>query len=183
MTRLTIRRGGTELDPAVFDEVIDVNLSGTMRVCAAARPPADVSTFSASSSRSSLRPAIITAAPMRTYAVAISRPMPEPPPVMNAVRPARVSVENIVAPVEFAEGPLLRKARASARRSRAPVGRPGPAASSVLAVHLSVLREHRLARPKEPHLEVLRRKARGNRRHGTCLAVRLCPAADGVRCV
>ena len=34
----TIRRGGTELDPAVFDEVVDVNLSGTMRVCAAARP-------------------------------------------------------------------------------------------------------------------------------------------------
>jgi NAD(P)-dependent dehydrogenase (short-subunit alcohol dehydrogenase family) len=27
-----------ELDPAVFDAVLDVNLSGTMRVCAAARP-------------------------------------------------------------------------------------------------------------------------------------------------
>ena len=34
----TIRRGGAELDPAVFDEVLDINLGGTMRVCAAARP-------------------------------------------------------------------------------------------------------------------------------------------------
>jgi NAD(P)-dependent dehydrogenase (short-subunit alcohol dehydrogenase family) len=34
----TIRRGGAEHDPAVFAEVIDVNLSGTMRVCAAALP-------------------------------------------------------------------------------------------------------------------------------------------------
>jgi NAD(P)-dependent dehydrogenase (short-subunit alcohol dehydrogenase family) len=34
----TIRRGGAELDPAVFDEVLDINLSGTMRVCSAARP-------------------------------------------------------------------------------------------------------------------------------------------------
>ena len=33
-----IRRGGAELDPAVFDEVVDINLSGTMRVCSAARP-------------------------------------------------------------------------------------------------------------------------------------------------
>jgi NAD(P)-dependent dehydrogenase (short-subunit alcohol dehydrogenase family) len=31
-------RRDDEHDPAVFDEVIDVNLSGTMRVCAAARP-------------------------------------------------------------------------------------------------------------------------------------------------
>jgi 2-dehydro-3-deoxy-D-gluconate 5-dehydrogenase len=34
----TIRRGGAEHDPAVFSEVIDVNLSGTMRICAAALP-------------------------------------------------------------------------------------------------------------------------------------------------
>lgn len=34
----TIRRGGAEFDPAVFDEVIDINLAGTMRVCSAARP-------------------------------------------------------------------------------------------------------------------------------------------------
>lgn len=34
----TIRRGGAEHDPAVFAEVIDVNLNGTMRVCAAALP-------------------------------------------------------------------------------------------------------------------------------------------------
>lgn len=33
-----IIRRGAELDPEVFDQVIDVNLSGTMRVCAAARP-------------------------------------------------------------------------------------------------------------------------------------------------
>jgi NAD(P)-dependent dehydrogenase (short-subunit alcohol dehydrogenase family) len=33
----TIRRGGAELDPAVFDEVVDINLNGTMRVCSAAR--------------------------------------------------------------------------------------------------------------------------------------------------
>ncbi|WP_375450056.1 SDR family NAD(P)-dependent oxidoreductase [uncultured Devosia sp.] len=33
-----IIRRGDELDPAVFDQVIDVNLSGTMRCCAAARP-------------------------------------------------------------------------------------------------------------------------------------------------
>ncbi len=33
-----IRRGGAELDPAVFDDVIDINLNGTMRVCSAARP-------------------------------------------------------------------------------------------------------------------------------------------------
>ncbi|HVK33730.1 MAG TPA: SDR family oxidoreductase [Burkholderiaceae bacterium] len=33
-----IRRGGAELDPAVFDDVIDINLSGTMRLCSAARP-------------------------------------------------------------------------------------------------------------------------------------------------
>ena len=32
-----IRRGGAEHDPAVFAEVIDINLSGTLRVCAAAR--------------------------------------------------------------------------------------------------------------------------------------------------
>lgn len=30
-------RRGDELDPAVFDEVVDINLNGTMRVCAAAR--------------------------------------------------------------------------------------------------------------------------------------------------
>ena len=34
----TIRRGGAEHDPAVFAQVIDVNLNGTMRVCAAAFP-------------------------------------------------------------------------------------------------------------------------------------------------
>jgi NAD(P)-dependent dehydrogenase (short-subunit alcohol dehydrogenase family) len=34
----TIRRGGAEHDPAVFAAVVDVNLSGTMRMCAAARP-------------------------------------------------------------------------------------------------------------------------------------------------
>jgi 2-dehydro-3-deoxy-D-gluconate 5-dehydrogenase len=34
----TIRRGGKEHDPAVFAEVIDVNLNGTMRMCAAALP-------------------------------------------------------------------------------------------------------------------------------------------------
>jgi NAD(P)-dependent dehydrogenase (short-subunit alcohol dehydrogenase family) len=33
----TIRRGGAELDPAVFADVLDINLTGTMRVCAAAR--------------------------------------------------------------------------------------------------------------------------------------------------
>jgi len=33
----TIRRGGTEHDPEVFAEVLDINLNGTMRVCAAAR--------------------------------------------------------------------------------------------------------------------------------------------------
>lgn len=33
-----IRRGGVEHDPAVFAEVLDVNLTGTMRLCTAARP-------------------------------------------------------------------------------------------------------------------------------------------------
>lgn len=33
-----IIRRGLEHDPEVFDQVIDINLSGTMRVCAAARP-------------------------------------------------------------------------------------------------------------------------------------------------
>lgn len=33
-----IRRGGAELDPDVFAEVLEVNLTGTMRTCAAARP-------------------------------------------------------------------------------------------------------------------------------------------------
>ena len=33
-----IIRRGDEHDPAVFDEVVDVNLSGTMRCCAPARP-------------------------------------------------------------------------------------------------------------------------------------------------
>lgn len=33
-----IRRGGLEHDPAEFAQVIDVNLNGTMRMCAAARP-------------------------------------------------------------------------------------------------------------------------------------------------
>ncbi|ARQ13789.1 2-dehydro-3-deoxy-D-gluconate 5-dehydrogenase 2 (plasmid) [Rhizobium etli] len=33
-----IRRGGAEFDPGTFSEVIDVNLSGTMRVCVAAKP-------------------------------------------------------------------------------------------------------------------------------------------------
>ena len=32
-----IRRGGAELDPETFAEVLDINLTGTMRVCAAAR--------------------------------------------------------------------------------------------------------------------------------------------------
>jgi NAD(P)-dependent dehydrogenase (short-subunit alcohol dehydrogenase family) len=31
-------RRGEELDPAVFEQVVDVNLSGTMRMCMAARP-------------------------------------------------------------------------------------------------------------------------------------------------
>jgi NAD(P)-dependent dehydrogenase (short-subunit alcohol dehydrogenase family) len=34
----TIRRGGAEHDPEVFDRMLDINLSGTMRVCTAARP-------------------------------------------------------------------------------------------------------------------------------------------------
>jgi NAD(P)-dependent dehydrogenase (short-subunit alcohol dehydrogenase family) len=33
-----IIRRGAEHDPAVFDEVLDINLSGSMRCCAAARP-------------------------------------------------------------------------------------------------------------------------------------------------
>ena len=33
-----IRRGGAEFDPATFAEVLDVNLTGTMRVCMAAKP-------------------------------------------------------------------------------------------------------------------------------------------------
>jgi NAD(P)-dependent dehydrogenase (short-subunit alcohol dehydrogenase family) len=33
----TLRRGA-EHDPAVFDDVVDINLGGTMRLCAAARP-------------------------------------------------------------------------------------------------------------------------------------------------
>jgi NAD(P)-dependent dehydrogenase (short-subunit alcohol dehydrogenase family) len=33
----TIRRGGAELDPAAFADVVDINLVGTMRLCAAAR--------------------------------------------------------------------------------------------------------------------------------------------------
>jgi NAD(P)-dependent dehydrogenase (short-subunit alcohol dehydrogenase family) len=33
-----IRRGGTEHDPAVFAEVLEVNLTGTMRLCTAGRP-------------------------------------------------------------------------------------------------------------------------------------------------
>ena len=33
----TIRRGGAEHDPEVFDEVLAINLGGTMRACAAAR--------------------------------------------------------------------------------------------------------------------------------------------------
>ncbi|BEU98812.1 SDR family oxidoreductase (plasmid) [Acidovorax sp. DW039] len=32
-----VRRGGQEHDPSVFEEVIDINLNGTMRVCTAAR--------------------------------------------------------------------------------------------------------------------------------------------------
>jgi NAD(P)-dependent dehydrogenase (short-subunit alcohol dehydrogenase family) len=31
-------RRGDELDPAVFDQVVDINLNGTMRCCSAARP-------------------------------------------------------------------------------------------------------------------------------------------------
>lgn len=33
-----IRRGGAEHDPVAFAEVLDVNLTGTMRLCTAARP-------------------------------------------------------------------------------------------------------------------------------------------------
>src|SRR5690606_16949684 len=33
-----IIRRGEELDPVVFETVVDVNLTGTMRACAAARP-------------------------------------------------------------------------------------------------------------------------------------------------
>jgi NAD(P)-dependent dehydrogenase (short-subunit alcohol dehydrogenase family) len=33
-----IIRRGEELDPKIFDQVVDINLGGTMRVCAAARP-------------------------------------------------------------------------------------------------------------------------------------------------
>lgn len=33
-----IRRAGAEFDPAVFAEVLDVNLTGTMRICIAAKP-------------------------------------------------------------------------------------------------------------------------------------------------
>src|SRR6185436_131186 len=33
-----IRRGGMEHDPAVFAEVLDINLTGTMRLCTAAHP-------------------------------------------------------------------------------------------------------------------------------------------------
>ncbi|MBX3567663.1 MAG: SDR family oxidoreductase [Rhizobiaceae bacterium] len=33
-----IRRSGTEFSPEIFAEVIDVNLTGTMRMCVAARP-------------------------------------------------------------------------------------------------------------------------------------------------
>jgi NAD(P)-dependent dehydrogenase (short-subunit alcohol dehydrogenase family) len=33
-----IRRGGAEFEPAVFAEVLDINLNGVIRTCAAARP-------------------------------------------------------------------------------------------------------------------------------------------------
>ena len=33
-----IRRGGAEHDPVAFAEVLDVNLTGTMRLCTVARP-------------------------------------------------------------------------------------------------------------------------------------------------
>jgi NAD(P)-dependent dehydrogenase (short-subunit alcohol dehydrogenase family) len=33
-----IIRRGEELDPEIFDQVVDINLGGTMRICAAARP-------------------------------------------------------------------------------------------------------------------------------------------------
>jgi NAD(P)-dependent dehydrogenase (short-subunit alcohol dehydrogenase family) len=33
-----IRRAGAEFDPATFSDVLDVNLTGTMRVCTAAKP-------------------------------------------------------------------------------------------------------------------------------------------------
>ncbi|MCD2184649.1 SDR family NAD(P)-dependent oxidoreductase [Rhizobium sp. GN54] len=33
-----IRRGGAEYDPDTFSDVIDINLSGTMRMCVAAKP-------------------------------------------------------------------------------------------------------------------------------------------------
>ncbi|RUT28587.1 SDR family oxidoreductase [Arsenicitalea aurantiaca] len=33
-----IIRRGAELEPDVFDQVVDINLNGTMRICAAARP-------------------------------------------------------------------------------------------------------------------------------------------------
>lgn len=33
-----VRRGGVEHDPEEFEQVVDVNLNGTMRMCAAARP-------------------------------------------------------------------------------------------------------------------------------------------------
>jgi NAD(P)-dependent dehydrogenase (short-subunit alcohol dehydrogenase family) len=33
-----VLRGGAEPDPAVFASVLDINLNGTMRTCAAARP-------------------------------------------------------------------------------------------------------------------------------------------------
>lgn len=34
----TNRRGGVEHDPEIFDQMVDINLSGSMRVCTAARP-------------------------------------------------------------------------------------------------------------------------------------------------
>jgi hypothetical protein len=78
-------------------------------VNAAALAPSDVSSASVDSSSGALRAAIATDAPVRANSIAIARPIPRPPPVTSATRPARIAPRSVTSASgsDFLEQPSL----------------------------------------------------------------------------
>src|SRR5438034_7099466 len=86
LTRMSMRPWRLRIAAAIF---ATSGLSATSTASASPLPAA-LSCFSAAASVSLLRPEMTTCAPARESSIAPARPMPEPPPVIQATLPAGI---------------------------------------------------------------------------------------------
>src|SRR5437879_4335681 len=87
LTRMSMRPWRLRIAAAIF---ATSGLSATSTASASPLPAA-LSCFSAAASVSLLRPEMTTCAPARESSIAPARPMPEPPPVIQATLPLRLA--------------------------------------------------------------------------------------------